>query len=95
MHVLVTGATGGIGRGICEVLARREPELTLSVASSQSGDKLNALLDGLRDLGVKAHFVTGDVTKPEQARGIVQSAIDAGGDLDALVCVAGASGPGN
>ena len=94
MHVLVTGATGGIGLGICEVLASQEAGLTLSVASSQAGPKLDALLQSLRARGVQAHGVTGDVTQPEQARGIVRQAIEAGGDLDALVCVAGASGPG-
>lgn len=94
MHVLVTGATGGIGRGICEVLAQREPGLTLSVASSQSGEKLNALLKWLQGQGVRAHGFSGDVTQPEAAQRIVQQAIEAGGDLDALVCVAGASGPG-
>lgn len=94
MHVMVTGATGGIGRGICEVLASREPGLTLSVASSQAGQKLDALLQALREQGVRGHGVTGDVTIPDEARGIVQQAIAAGGDLDALVCVAGASGPG-
>lgn len=94
MHVLVTGATGGIGLGICEVLASQEAGLTLSVASSQAGPKLDALLQSLRARGVQVHGVTGDVTQPEQARGIVRQAIEAGGDLDALVCVAGASGPG-
>ncbi len=94
MHVLVTGATGGIGLGICEVLASKEQDLTLSVASSQAGPKLDALLQSLRARGVQAHGVKGDVTQPEQARSIVHQAIEAGGDLDALVCVAGASGPG-
>ena len=94
MHVLVTGATGGIGRGICEVLAQREPALTLSVASSQSGPRLEALLQMLREQGVQAHGFSGDVTQAEAAQRIVQQAIEAGGDLDALVCVAGASGPG-
>lgn len=94
MHVLVTGATGGIGRGICEVLASKEVGLTLSVASSQASPQLDGLLQSLRAQGVQAHGVTGDVTQPEQACGIVRQAIEAGGDLDALVCVAGASGPG-
>ena len=93
MHVLVTGATGGIGRGICEVLAQRESSWTLSVAGSQGGDKLQALLGDLRGLGVRAHGVMGDVTQVDQARGIVEQALTLGGDLDALVCVAGASGP--
>jgi glucose 1-dehydrogenase len=94
MHVLVTGATGGLGLGICEVLASREVGLTLSVASSQAGPRLDALLQALRAQGVQVHGLTGDVTQPEQARRIVRQAIEAGGELDALVCVAGASGPG-
>jgi glucose 1-dehydrogenase len=95
MHILVTGATGGIGRGICEVLASQAtPELQLTVASTQNGERLEALLQALRDLGVQAHGVVGDVTRPEDAQRLVHEALDRGGDLDALVCVAGASGPG-
>ena len=95
MHILVTGATGGIGRGICEVLATREIQgLTLTVASSQHGERLDALLKALRGLGVVVHGVVGDVTRPDDAKRLVQEAIAQGGDLDALVCVAGASGPG-
>lgn len=95
MHILVTGATGGIGRGICEVLASQSmPELQLTVASTQNGERLRSLLQGLRDLGVQAHGVVGDVTRPDDAQRLVHEALDHGGDLDALVCVAGASGPG-
>lgn len=97
-HVLVTGATGGIGLGICHALAeraRREGRpLRLTAASSQPGDRLNGLVDGLRRAGVEAQGVFGDVTVPEQCHALVVQAIAAGGDLTALVCVAGASGPG-
>lgn len=94
MHILVTGATGGIGRGICEVLASQTTqELKLTVASTQNGERQSALLQALRDTGVKAHGVVGDVTRPEDARRMVQEALTGHGDLDALVCVAGASGP--
>lgn len=94
MHILVTGATGGIGRGICEVLAMRQiPGLKLTVASSQHGARFEGLLQALRDLGVTVHGVAGDVTRPDDAQRLVHEAIAQGGDLDALVCVAGASGP--
>lgn len=95
MHILVTGATGGIGRGICEVLAAQaKQELKLTVASTQNGERLSNLLQALRDMGVQAQGVVGDVTRPEDARRMVQEALTGQGDLDALVCVAGASGPG-
>lgn len=97
-HVLVTGATGGIGRGIClsliEHAQREQRHLTLSVASSRQGDKLNQLLAELRATGTTVNGVAGDVTDPTQCRALVEAAVAQGGDLNALVCVAGASGPG-
>lgn len=95
MHVLITGATGGIGQGICEVLAQQgTKDLRLTVASTQEGERLTRLLQTLRNRGVQAQGVVGDVTRPEDVRRMVQEALAGGGDLDALVCVAGASGPG-
>lgn len=94
MHILVTGATGGIGLGICELLAETKAALKLGVASSKNGEKLDRLLLSLENRGIDAYGVTGDITNPEEARGIVQQALQMGGDLNALVCVAGASGPG-
>lgn len=95
MHILVTGATGGIGRGICEVLASQAiQELKLTVASTQNSDRLANLVQALNDRGVQAQGVVGDVTRPDDARRLVHDALNDHGDLDALVCVAGASGPG-
>ena len=98
-HVLVTGATGGIGLGICHALAesaRRDGRtLRLTAASSGPGDRLNSLVNDLQQAGVEAHGVFGDVTVPEQCHALVAQTIAAGGDLTALVCVAGASGPGH
>ena len=60
MHILVTGATGGIGQGICEVLASQaKQELKLTVASTQNGERLSHLLQALRDMGVQAQGVEG------------------------------------
>lgn len=97
-HILVTGATGGIGLGICEALAERARRagspLRLSVASSRAGERLDRLVAELRSAGVDAHGVAGDVTDPAQCEALVAQALAQGGDLSALVCVAGASGPG-
>jgi len=98
MHVLITGATGGIGQGICDAMCHGYPsvypKLKLTVASSQHGARLDTLVDRLREAGVTTHGVSGDVTKPEACEMLIHEAIDLNGDIDALVCVAGASGPG-
>lgn len=97
-HALVTGATGGIGRGICFALieqARKDGvRLHISAAASQHGDKLEALVHELRAKGVGASGVAGDITDPTQCVALVAKAQASGGDLTALVCNAGASGPG-
>lgn len=98
LHALVTGATGGIGRGICLALAaqaRRDGlPLHISAAASSPGDRLEALLAELRAAGAQAAGVAGDLTQPEDCARIVAQALHAGGPLTALVCNAGASGPG-
>lgn len=97
-HILVTGATGGIGLGICHALAERARRagspLRLSVASSRAGERLDRLVAELRTAGIDADGVAGDVTNPAQCDALVVQALAAGGDLSGLVCVAGASGPG-
>ncbi|MDP2023154.1 MAG: SDR family NAD(P)-dependent oxidoreductase [Hydrogenophaga sp.] len=97
-HALVTGATGGIGRGICFALieqARKDGvRLHISAAASQHGDKLEALVHELRAKGVGASGVAGDITDPTQCVALVAKAQASSGDLTALMCNAGASGPG-
>jgi 3-oxoacyl-[acyl-carrier protein] reductase len=93
-HALVTGATGGIGRGTCDALAAmaraqgRQPRL--SVAGSRAGPKLDALVRELGDAGIEALPLAGDLADPAVCRGLVEQALAQGGDLHALVCVAGA-----
>jgi glucose 1-dehydrogenase len=97
-HALVTGAPGGIGRGICFALieqARRDGAgIHVTAAASQPGERLDRLVHELRSAGATAAGVAGDLTDPASCAGIVGQAIDAGGELTALVCNAGASGPG-
>ena len=98
MHVLITGATGGIGQGVCDVLCDdfpdRYPNLRLSVASSQKGARLLNLVNRIAKLGVPVHGLSADVTHPDQCEKLVDEALQLNGEIDALVCVAGASGPG-
>lgn len=94
----MTGATGGIGRAICFALIAQARQdgvpIHLSAAASQPGERLDALLAELRAAGATATGVTGDLTDPQQCADLVAQAQAGGGDLTALVCNAGASGPG-
>lgn len=98
MHVLITGATGGIGQGICESLCQAYPSvypsLKLTVTSSTDGERLKTLVNRLRAAGLDVQGLSGDVTQPQVCEKLVMDAIRIHGDMDALVCVAGASGPG-
>ena len=98
MHVLITGATGGIGQGICDAICEAYPstypDLKLTVTSSQDGPRLHTLVERLRVSGVEVQGLSGDVTQPSACKQLVIDAIRLHGDMDALVCVAGASGPG-
>lgn len=98
IHALVTGATGGIGRGICFALVRQAGEagvpIHISAAASRGGEKLDCLLHELRAVGATASGVTGDITDAAQCGSLIAQASAEGGDLTALICNAGASGPG-
>ncbi len=104
-HVLVTGAAGGIGRAVCQALvasARRDGvAIHISAAASRPGERLERLLAELRALSdgeagpaVTASGVAGDLTDPRACADLVAAAAASAGDLTALVCNAGASGPG-
>jgi glucose 1-dehydrogenase len=98
IHALVTGATGGIGRGICFALielARKDgARIHVSAAASTPGERLDQLVDELRAAGATAKGVAGDITDPVACTALVAQARAQGGDLTALICNAGASGPG-
>jgi glucose 1-dehydrogenase len=98
IHALVTGATGGIGRGICFALielARKDGvRIHISAAASTPGERLDKLVDELRAAGATAKGVAGDITDPAACTALVAQARTQGGDLTALICNAGASGPG-
>ncbi len=94
-HALVTGATGGIGRGVCDALAEmaraQGRQLRLSIVGSQAGARLDAAARELRAAGIETVPLAGDLTDPAACRSIVEQALTSGGDLHALVCVAGAA----
>ncbi|WP_370104114.1 SDR family NAD(P)-dependent oxidoreductase [Streptacidiphilus sp. BW17] len=80
---LITGSSSGIGAAIARRLA--DEGIRIVVNSTRSEEAGRALASELPE----AVYVQGDVADPDDARRIVQSAVDAYGRLDILVNNAG------
>jgi 2-hydroxycyclohexanecarboxyl-CoA dehydrogenase len=83
---LVTGATGGIGRGVALELAARGATI---VVNGRSADKAEAVLQALRALGAQACFAPGDVRSMADMQAVVALAQKHFGGLDIVVPNAG------
>jgi ketoreductase RED2 len=81
--VLVTGSSSGIGAAIARAFAAEGARV--AVNSSRSADAGRALAAELPG----AVYVQGDVSDPQQARALVEQAVQALGGLDVLVNNAG------
>ncbi|MCW6506421.1 glucose 1-dehydrogenase [Lichenifustis flavocetrariae] len=80
---IVTGASKGIGAAIAKALAAEGAAVAVNYASSKAGaDKVVA---AIIEAGGKAVAVGGDVSKPTEAKNIVDAAVAAFGRLDILV----------
>ena len=90
-HVLITGASRGIGAAAARRFARGGWQVSVHYHNSE--DRARALQDELSAIGAKTALVRGDVADPEQARGLVRAAVEALGPIDALVCSAGIALP--
>ena len=82
-RALVTGASGGIGGAIAEVLHRQGATVTLS------GTRADALLDLGSRLGDRAHAAPADLADPAAVDALVPEAERLMGGLDILVNNAG------
>jgi 3-oxoacyl-[acyl-carrier protein] reductase len=80
---VVTGASKGIGAGVAKALAAEGAAVVVNYASSKAGaDKVVADIKARDGKAVAAH---GDVSKPEEARAIIDAAIKNFGRLDIVV----------
>lgn len=80
---LVTGASKGIGAAIAKALAAAGAAVVVNYASDKAGAE--AVVAAITAAGGKAVAVQGDVSKAEQAKGLVDAAIQQFGRLDVLV----------
>ena len=89
--VLITGSSRGIGAAAARRFAQGGWDV--AVHCHRSRERALALAGELREMGVSATVVEGDVSDPAQAARLVDQAGQALGELDALVCNAGIALP--
>ena len=82
MRVIVTGASGGIGRGIATVLARHGCAVG---GFARSAESLEALASHIRESGGVCHTVTGDLRDMESTSHAIRELMERLGGVDALV----------
>ena len=92
MRVLITGASRGIGRAVCERLARGGARV--AACASAHGDELQTLVAQITAAGGTAIPLLGDLQDSATPARLVAEAAAALGGLDAVVGNAGISSPG-
>lgn len=80
--VIVTGASTGIGYVICETLGRRGARLVLAARQKEALDSAAAKLAAA---GIDAVACATDISSRDQAKKLVQYAIDRYGTVDILI----------
>jgi 3-oxoacyl-[acyl-carrier protein] reductase len=80
---VVTGASKGIGAAIAKKLAEDGASVVVNYASSKAG--ADTVVAAIEKAGGKAVAVKGDVSKANEAKGIVDAAVAKFGRLDILV----------
>lgn len=89
--VLITGASRGIGAAAARRFAQGGWDVAVNYCRSRAAAE--ELAAELRELGVHAEALPGNVSQPEEAAALTAAAERAFGGLDALVCNAGVAAP--
>ena len=84
---VVTGGSRGIGRAICEELAKQGANIVLNYAGNEAA--ANEAAEACRALGAQVLAVRGDVSREADCAALVTVAVEAFGTVDILVNNAG------
>jgi len=91
-RAILTGASGGIGRAIAELLVQAGVRLAIA---SRNSEALNQLAESLRKAGGEVLVVPTDITKADERQRLVDTVVDKFGGLDLLVNNAGIGSHGH
>lgn len=86
--VVITGASSGIGEAMAKLYAQMGAKVVLG---ARSEDKLQQLSADIVAAGGQAAYCAADVTKQPDCQRLIQTAVDAFGGIDVLICNAGIS----
>ena len=86
--IVITGASSGIGEAMAKVYAAQGAKVVLGARNVQ---KLQFLAGDIRARGGQAAYCGVDVTKPEECRELIETAVREFGGIDVLICNAGIS----
>ena len=84
--VVITGASSGLGEATARHLAAQG---ALVVLGARRADRLKTLADDITAAGAKAIAIVTDVTKLDQVRRLVDTAVESGGRVDVMINNAG------
>ena len=84
--VVITGASSGFGKITAEYLSERGAKVVLGARRTE---RIDAIAKAINDKGGSALAVTTDVTKVEQVKNLVDTAVKTYGKIDVLINNAG------
>lgn len=86
--VVITGASSGIGEAMAKVYSQMGARVVLG---ARSEEKLQQLAAEIESAGGRAAYCAADVTKAEDCKRLIDTAVEAFGGIDVLICNAGIS----
>jgi len=81
--VIITGASGGIGRETARLFAERGANITVNFFSSP--EKAKKTVKAVNSLGAEALSLKADVSSPEDVSSMIKTTLDKFGRIDVLV----------
>ncbi|MEM8985408.1 MAG: SDR family oxidoreductase [Pseudomonadota bacterium] len=87
---LVTGGSDGIGRCVCQTLAREGAHV--AVVASRDIDKAQSVVDDIAQNGGNARAYAANIADVSAVRGLVEAVAKDLGGIDIVVCAAGVLG---